>query len=265
MSETDNEKISIGAQLAQARARRGQDVNNIAARLRIRADYLIALEADDYAALPGPAYLIGFLRSYAEYLGLDGASIAKNLQEKGDTNFSFVSFPEYIPTRKRLQPYIILAIIVTITMMLVTGFYIDQYIRQSPPSLSQLRPPLQDNEHKLRNDDNIPHIVPQTAINIHPTDTQNILSPQNQNIAIRARARTWMRIEDAHGKIIFSSIIRSGESFKLPPAFYYILTAQNGGALEYIIDKTVIGPIGRDGQSLRNHRIALDKIIDRGQ
>src|SRR5581483_2058869 len=39
---------------------------------KIRAKYIRALEEEDFTAIPGDAYIRGFLRTYAEYLGLDG-------------------------------------------------------------------------------------------------------------------------------------------------------------------------------------------------
>ena len=39
---------------------------------KIRAKYIRALEEEDFTSIPGDAYIRGFLRTYAEYLGLDG-------------------------------------------------------------------------------------------------------------------------------------------------------------------------------------------------
>lgn len=62
---------SIGEQLRAARAARGLSLQDVKAELRIREKYLQAMEADDFASIPGLVYARGFLRSYAKYLGLD--------------------------------------------------------------------------------------------------------------------------------------------------------------------------------------------------
>jgi cytoskeleton protein RodZ len=62
---------SIGALLRQSRLKLGQSLSATAEDLRIRATYLEAIEAGRFGELPGPTYAIGFIRSYAEYLGLD--------------------------------------------------------------------------------------------------------------------------------------------------------------------------------------------------
>lgn len=61
----------VGVTLRNARARRNIDLKRAATELRIRAEFLDALEKGDYARLPGRAYAFGFIRSYANYLGLD--------------------------------------------------------------------------------------------------------------------------------------------------------------------------------------------------
>lgn len=62
---------SIGEQLKQAREARKLTIKQSVQATRIRSYYLEALEADDLSAIPSPAQARGFLRLYAEYLGLD--------------------------------------------------------------------------------------------------------------------------------------------------------------------------------------------------
>jgi hypothetical protein len=62
---------TVGPLLRAARERQGRSLEDAEAELHIRARHLAALEADDYAALPSPAQARGFLKNYAQYLGLD--------------------------------------------------------------------------------------------------------------------------------------------------------------------------------------------------
>src|SRR3989442_554743 len=64
--------FEIGSSLRSARIRRGLALPGVEAELKIRARYLDALEGERFEALPGEAYVRGFLRSYADYLGLEG-------------------------------------------------------------------------------------------------------------------------------------------------------------------------------------------------
>ncbi len=65
------QRESVGAMLARARLELGQELADVAANLRIRRVYLEAIEEGRYAELPGATYAVGFVRSYADYLGLD--------------------------------------------------------------------------------------------------------------------------------------------------------------------------------------------------
>ncbi|HEX3317995.1 MAG TPA: helix-turn-helix domain-containing protein [Solirubrobacteraceae bacterium] len=62
----------IGASLREARLRAKLDIVDVEAATKIRAKYLRALENEEWELLPGPAFVKSFLRTYADYLGLDG-------------------------------------------------------------------------------------------------------------------------------------------------------------------------------------------------
>jgi cytoskeleton protein RodZ len=63
--------FEIGSSLRAARMRQRLELSQAEHDTRIRARYLGALEDERFDVLPGPAYTKGFLRSYADYLGLD--------------------------------------------------------------------------------------------------------------------------------------------------------------------------------------------------
>jgi cytoskeleton protein RodZ len=64
--------FEIGTSLREARLRQGLDFPELELGTKIRAKYLRALEDEQFDVLPAQTYVKGFLRSYAEYLGLDG-------------------------------------------------------------------------------------------------------------------------------------------------------------------------------------------------
>lgn len=64
--------FEIGTTLRQARDRRRLTFDQVEAETKIRTRYLRALEDEQFDILPGPTYVKGFLRTYAEYLNLDG-------------------------------------------------------------------------------------------------------------------------------------------------------------------------------------------------
>jgi hypothetical protein len=64
--------FEIGHSLREARERQGLGYPEIELATKVRAKYIRALEEEDFTSIPGDAYIRGFLRTYAEYLGLDG-------------------------------------------------------------------------------------------------------------------------------------------------------------------------------------------------
>lgn len=64
--------FEIGGSLREARLKRELTPADVQKAIRIRDRYLQALEEERWELLPGDAYVKGFLRTYADYLGLDG-------------------------------------------------------------------------------------------------------------------------------------------------------------------------------------------------
>jgi hypothetical protein len=64
--------FELGNSLREARVRQGLDYPQVELATKIRAKYIRALEDEAFEILPSQTYVKGFLRSYAEYLGLDG-------------------------------------------------------------------------------------------------------------------------------------------------------------------------------------------------
>ncbi|HWO16315.1 MAG TPA: helix-turn-helix domain-containing protein [Solirubrobacterales bacterium] len=67
----------IGTTLRDARNRRRLDIAEVEQATRIRPRFLLAMENEDWDALPGGAYTRSFIRTYASYLGLDGPRLAE--------------------------------------------------------------------------------------------------------------------------------------------------------------------------------------------
>ena len=74
--------IEIGATLRKARQDIGATLDDVEYETKIRKRYLDALEREDYGDLPSAVYARGFLKTYANYLGLDGEELSQELKER---------------------------------------------------------------------------------------------------------------------------------------------------------------------------------------
>jgi cytoskeleton protein RodZ len=113
--------FEIGGSLREARLKRGLTSAEVQKAIRIRDRYLQALEEERWEQLPGDAYVKGFLRTYADYLGLDG-----NLYvDEYNSRFARPDEPVLVPERfagsgprlgggRLLRPLVAVAVLVAI-------------------------------------------------------------------------------------------------------------------------------------------------------
>lgn len=74
--------VSYGARLAMQRQSAGLGVTDVAAQLRLHPNQVRAIEQEDLARLPAPAYIRGFVRSYARMLKIDPSPLLSDLNAK---------------------------------------------------------------------------------------------------------------------------------------------------------------------------------------
>ncbi len=117
---------TVGQDLRKARLRKGEDLATIAANLKIRKDQLEALEESNFDLMPGRAYTIGFVRAYAQYLGLHSGECVERLKAEiaGRTEVKEPVMAASPPSENRMPPGgIVLAIFLAIALIYV-GYYV---------------------------------------------------------------------------------------------------------------------------------------------
>jgi cytoskeleton protein RodZ len=119
--------FEIGRSLRDARVRQGLELTQLEAETKIRAKYLRAIEEERFDQLPGDTYAKGFLRSYAERLGLDGQLYV----DEYNSRFSLMEEPVFATRpgrrsrRSRLESHavlIALAGIVAVTVLVIAAW-----------------------------------------------------------------------------------------------------------------------------------------------
>lgn len=73
---------TVGDLLRRAREGRGEELETVATRLRIRPGYLKAIEAGRFQDLPGLTYAVGFVRTYADHVGLDAEDVVRRFRDE---------------------------------------------------------------------------------------------------------------------------------------------------------------------------------------
>ena len=114
----------VGALLCATRMRTGGDLHGISKTLKIGYGYLVAIEDGRHEDLPGRAYSIGFVRAYADYLGLDGNEVVRRLREEADGTVAKARFKFPISsTESGLPNGGLLAIAAAMGMLVYGGWY----------------------------------------------------------------------------------------------------------------------------------------------
>ncbi len=92
---TDIAPGTIGQSLRNRRLQNNKTIEDVADATRIQAKFLKALEEERWAELPARVFLDGFLVKYAEFLGLDGKDLLRQLrQQLGQTDKPAFTNPE---------------------------------------------------------------------------------------------------------------------------------------------------------------------------
>jgi cytoskeleton protein RodZ len=80
--QAPNGDAKIGQTLEKARKEKGLSLDEVEHATKIRKRYLAGLEREDFGALPDAVYARGFLKTYANYLGLDGEELSRELRDR---------------------------------------------------------------------------------------------------------------------------------------------------------------------------------------
>ncbi|MSO75188.1 MAG: helix-turn-helix domain-containing protein [Alphaproteobacteria bacterium] len=115
---------NVSLTLRMARQRAGHDLTDVARVLRIRSSNLEAIEAGRFESLPGPTYVTGFLRSYAEYLGLDRDEIMTRYREEiGASSRQKLSFPTASHEGRMPRGWLVFAALVLVVLAYAGWYY----------------------------------------------------------------------------------------------------------------------------------------------
>jgi cytoskeleton protein RodZ len=191
--------FEIGSSLRAAREHQKLDLATVESETRIRTKYLQALEEERFDVLPGTAYVKGFLRTYADFLGLDGPRFVDEFNER----FAPAEMPEApppvrIPRPRRLLDARLVAIPLAVGIGLVVwrvtsggGHHPHHHVARSPPA---------------------PHVRVGTST---PAPPPTRTTPATARIAfVAARGPCWLgvRLGSATGKDLYERTLEPGQS-----------------------------------------------------
>jgi cytoskeleton protein RodZ len=298
-SETPLE--TVGQDLRAARMRRGDDLATVSRALKIRKDHLCAVEEDDLNGLPGKTYAVGFVRSYAAYLGLDAGLMVERFKQEisGRQDEHHASAPRIDDEEGRWLPqgWRIVAGIVVLVLAYGAWHLMRTGPSQTPvppaPSLAPahpapkpvVAPPAAQTEavpSPAMGQSSTPPAGSQTnagkpapadssggtampspaAVPAVPTGRVYGATNKGSRVTLLAKADTHIEVRDADGTIYINRNLKAGESYRVPNLPGLSLSSTNSGALDMELDGQMMGRAGAD-QETTEVNLDPQAIVDR--
>lgn len=116
--------LPVGEILRRTRVHYNQTLDDAANYLRIRASQLEALEKNDLSQLPGQVYAIGYIRTYSEYLGLDGEKMVYLFKQQSGSRPSKPELHFPVPASESKAPNLFIIFGSLAVLALVIGVWI---------------------------------------------------------------------------------------------------------------------------------------------
>jgi cytoskeleton protein RodZ len=265
-ADSDMVNETVGADLRAARLRLGYDLGSVANALRINIENLKAIEESDLEALPGVTYALGFVRSYADFVGLGADECIRRFKTE-ITQKSEVKFSAMTRGDEKGFPFATLLIVTIVIALAGVGWYVASLaLSQERDVVGAYSPDLPRAETGVDEltvndpngvDETLPYDVapviddqafaPSQAVEEDIPDGTSWGS-ENHDGRIRLRARTdvWIRVEAAN-KVLFERTLLRGDSYTAPNLDEVLLATRDAGALDLFVDDNYLGRIGLPG------------------
>lgn len=294
MANEAAEAPRAGADLRAARERLGVDLPQAADTLRIREAYLAALEEGRLDALPGSAYALGFLRTYAQALGLDAEEMIRRFRTEAVevSRKTELSFPAPVPERGLPAGAVVL-----LGVLLLGGVYAGWYrlsgegrlppetVAPIPERLAPLAeqaiPPVTAPRLAARPEAGLASqvilaepVVPPPAISpssaaaapVNPLPGAGVAvtepQPDQSRVLIRATADAWIQVRERGGAILLNRVLKPAEVWAVPNRPGLTFTTGNAGGTELLLDGVVLPAIGGPGAVRRDLPLDPDMLKD---
>lgn len=250
--EAPTAPVSVGAKLRAAREAAGLSLSEIANRTRVPIRHLEAIEASEYATLPGSTYTIGFTKSYAKALGLDEMTIVGEMREElAQVGYqgTIARTPAYEPTDPaRVPPRWLAWGAAALAIVLIALYFIWRSYALSPETTVG---------------------TPNKSVAEAPIKAQSKQSAKAEidpagAVVITAREIVWVKIYDADNKRLYENEMKVGESFTVPAdANNPMIVTGRPQVLDVTIGGRPVPPLGTGERSIADVGVSAAALLAR--
>jgi len=274
-SQNDSSDLPVGEILRRTRIHYNRSIDDVEAALRIQAKQIHAIETGDTETLPARVYAIGFVRSYAEYLGLDGDKIVslfktqssgamKSTKDLKETNP--VPPPSKTPPVTLVVGLLVLACGAMIALMSMNNdkpAQTEQAISETQIDNSDQVAQAADNEDI--DEDMIPEVPEELKVATlakkpepkpEPAPEPEPVVEKQEGIVLKMVQNSWVEIRDQNNRKLISRVLDAGDQYFVPDRLGLSISIGNAGGVEILVDGVALEDLGKEGQVLR--RIPLN-------
>lgn len=251
--------MTVGEILSRTRQHYAQTIGQVAVNLRIRETYIEDMESGNLSNMPGRVYAIGFVRAYAEYLGLDGDKIVYlfKVQSVGKKRRPDIKFKK--PTYESATPNIAL-VLGSLLAAIILLVYLS--INHTPDQYREVIPPVPDS---LKKSQLISYNKPTETIekeDIIGSKIDTILETEEKQLSLVIESDSWIEIKDENGKVIISQVLKKGNKYEIPENSNQTMVTGNAGGVAVYKGSERVGTLGRNNQVKRNIPLNAQSLID---
>jgi transcriptional regulator with XRE-family HTH domain len=254
-AENDGEELfaaRVGDRLVAARKAAGLSLEDIVLRTRIPRRHLEMIEAGNHSALPAITYSAGFVKTYAQLLGLDGAQLSRDFRtEVGQVeqvHHSPAPFEPADPARmpSRLLAFVALGIAVALAIAYLvwrggtltaderTSLAAGTMVEAEAPVMATTKP-----------------VAPPVAT-----------PPPSGAIALTAVQPVWLKVYEKDGPTLFMGEMAVGQRFEVPAtAVDPQIWTGRPQAVQVTVGGKPVPPLGKADQTIRDVSLKRDALL----
>ena len=242
--------MSLGALIAKSRTDARLSIEDLSKLTNIPATLLRDMENNNFAKCGGETYARGHLRNIATKVGIDErifldlfesevTAPAKPIREL--LNENNVTMPYQEPKRISWK---ILAAGSAAALILFAGAQIFFLDSENPAELEVIT-----TASATPSEPAAESVVPSTTASPETTRTSTVSGPAGVNIELVAsRGTTWLYATNEDGKVLFSGMIRKGNSKNFIQPEQVNLRVGNAGGVDISVNGKNVGSIGANGE-----------------
>lgn len=224
----------VGSLLKEMRQQKGLRLPDVAKKLCIRRIYLEAIEESDYKEIPPVPYGIGFIRSYAEYLGLNSSNIVELYKEETNTDINkgiYVLEPQSeatVPGRK----YLIISLLAIFFIYVLWQIFDKNQTEEDVVENKVVEKIISEQEQPIAVEDYA--VIPEDVVNVEkdvvdaPIVEQVTITEESfeepkssttkaekTNVLLKVKAETWVEVKNKD-TLYISKILKAGDEYLVP-------------------------------------------------